>query len=403
MSAKSAVLMSCFLIALVEGFDSQIMALATPQIAAAWGRPAHAFALVFSATAVGTAFGAPLLGAAADRLGRKWVLVASMLALGALTVLIAAATSIQAVAWLRLLSGFCLGGSLAGVIALAGDISRPEHRVRDTMLIYTGAPFGAMTGSLAGGYLLAFGDWRLIFYSGGALALLSAVLPMAFVRDTKPTPKPIRRDDPAPAAKSSLMSRRFLPRTVLLCAAEVVSLTAATLLTSWLPTVVARATGSVAQASLFNSLIYVGAIGGAFGMAPFVARIGAARLLAWVFSAAAVIAILAHFGLSAPGAILVLSLLALGFGFYGGQMTLHTLGAGLYPAELRGVGIGLALGVGRIGALLGPVVGGALLASPALRNTLFLVLSGIIAATAVAVMMLAHVTRHDPPEASPAT
>jgi len=89
------------------------------------------------------------------------------------------------------------------------------------------------------------------------------------------------------------------------------------------------------------------------------------------------------------------SLVALGDCVIGGQVTLHTLGASLYPAEVRATGVCLALAVGRIGGLSGPMIGGFVLGVPGLRDAVFLVLGGIIAAPCCAMIILGRVTRND--------
>lgn len=381
--------------ALMEGFDSQIMALAVPQIAEAWAVPAPRFALVFSAAGLGMAFGASAVGMLADRFGRKWALVLSMFFLGILTFSIALTHSLAMLVLLRFLSGICLGGTLVNVIAITGDTSPPETRVRNSMLTYTGAPSGALLGSLLGGYLFQFGDWRLIFHVGGGMAIACMLLPILFIAPGRPAAVLGSSAGKPRSRPAQILLDPYRTRTLALCAAELISVSAITLLTSWLPTIMARATGSAASASVFTSLIYFGAIVGVFGISPFLNRVGPKRLLSIIFLTAAGICIVVHVAMRQPDLLLVVALTLLGVGVIGGQVTLHTLGASLYPAQLRGTGVGLALALGRIGALIGPVIGGLLLGTPALRDSVFLVLGGIVAGAGCAVAVLAHATRND--------
>jgi MFS family permease len=196
----------------------------------------------------------------------------------------------------------------------------------------------------------------------------------------------------------SLFTRKYRLRTLFLCTAQVAALTAAYLLTSWLPTIVANVTGSLPQASLFNSLIYVGAIVGVVSMAAVVVRVGALRLLTGVYFVSALAALVVHFSMQNPGPKLVVALLGLGTLMLGGQMVLNTLAASLYPLELRARGLGLATGVGRIGALLGPAIGAALLASPHQKGQVFLYLCGIVVVTAATILAMLLVTRKDEAE-----
>ncbi|MGA0606656.1 MFS transporter [Phenylobacterium sp. VNQ135] len=386
---------SCFLIALMEGFDSQIMALAVPQMAGAWGKPAHEFAIVFSAAGLGMAFGATAVGYLADRFGRRWALIWSMLALGVLTFAIIGIHSLSLLVLLRFLGGICLGGILVNVIAIAGDVSAPETRLRNTLLTYTGAPSGALLGSLVGGYLFRFSDWRLIFIVGGAMALSCIILPLAFLPTGKPACGPLSGDEPNNTGPLVLFSDTYRNRALAHCAAELLAVMGITLLASWLPTIMAEATGSVATASLFTSLVYLGAIVGVVGLAPFLNLVGPKRLLAGIFFIAGAVCVLLNAAIGHSEALTVAYLTVLGVGVIGGQVALHSLGATLYPAHIRGTGVGLALAVGRVGALTGPIIGGAVLATASAKGSIFLVLSGIVLAAACAVAVLDYVTRRD--------
>jgi len=399
---RTAIYISCYLMALMEGFDSQIMSLTVPKIAKAWGVPAPDFALVFSATALGMAFGAAVVGYLADRSGRKWALIASMFFLGVLTFGITQATTIPMLIGLRFLSGICMGGTLVNIITIASDASPPENRVRNVMLVYTGASAGPLIASLIGGALFKQGDWQPIFYIGSAMALACIALPLMFVKGGKPPQRMVVGDDgkERAATRAQLFSSRYRARTFALCGAELVSLAAVFLLTNWLPTIMSRSTGSVSTASLFTSLIYVGAILGVLGLSMIVKRVGPTRMLGIVFTVAAAVCVIVHLALANPGPIVVASLVILGVCIIGGQITLHSLGGHIYPAEIRATGVGLALAVGRAGAMGGPLIGGYLLASPDLRDSVFLGLGAIVLLAAGMVTLLGWVTRNDEVEAA---
>ena len=396
---KARIVVLCVLAAFLEGVDSQILAITVPKIAMRWNRPAHEFALVFSMTSLGTALGTMFIGWISDRFGRKLSFALSLLGLGAFTLTVSFATTISMFTFWRFLAGLCLGGTLVCVVSIVGDNSTSENLHRNTMLIYTGTPAGAMACSLMGGLLLRFDDWRPIFYIGGALPLVLAI----FIIYALPVPRPLltaREDAVAAAPKGGVLDREYYARTIALWFTEVVTLYAIFLLLSWLPTILTKATGSVSDASFYTSLIYFGSIVGVLLMATLVVRIGAYRLMISVFLIATMIAVIMNSSIHNPGATLVVGLVALGIGLVGGHIIMYGLAAGVYPVQIRGRGVGFAMAAGRCGGLVGPAIGGVALASAALRDSLFLVLAVMIAIAATSVFMLAYLAR---PTAAPLT
>jgi AAHS family 3-hydroxyphenylpropionic acid transporter len=375
---KARIVILCVLAAFLEGIDSQILAITVPKIAMEWSRPAHEFALAFSMTSLGTAIGTMFIGWISDRFGRKLSLVLSLLGLGVFTLTVSFAATIPVLTFWRFLAGLCLGGTLVCVVTIVGDNSTPENRHRNTMLIYTGIPAGAMACSLMGGVLLGFGDWRPIFYMYGL-----------------PEPRALlaKREDDDAAPKGGVLDREYYARTIALWFTEVVSLSAIFLLMSWLPTILTKATGSVSDASFYTSLIYFGSIVGVLLMATLVVRIGAYRLMISVFLIATMISVIMNSSIHNPGATLVVGLVALGIGLVGGHIIMYALAAGIYPVHIRGRGVGFAMAAGRCGGLIGPAIGGFALASAALRDSVFLVLAVMIAVAATSIFILSYLAR----------
>jgi MFS family permease len=403
-SAKRGLTLAlCFLAATIEGIDFQIMALAVPPMAAEWRVAPSAFALTLSLGSVGTAIGTVGIGAISDRLGRKWGLVASQILLGILTALVGRAPDIASVAALRLASGICLGGTLVSVISIASDISAPQDRHRNTMVVYIGVPAGGLAASLLGGYLLGLSDWRIIFLVGSAIAIAMGTLLAALLSETRVARPRVRVAETVESEtpSGSVFSPAYLWTTLALCAAQLVSLMAIILLLSWLPTIIAKITGSASQASFYTSAIYLGAIVGVLMLAAVVKRIGAQRVLIVGFLIAAAACIGIDAVLQRPGPLLTGGLVLLGMFLVGGQMALVTLGAALYPAALRGWGSGLAMASGRIGSLAGPLLGAALLSAPRFADRIFIVLGALVALAAVLVAALARSQTRRPRAALP--
>ena len=386
----------CFLAAIFEGIDSQIMALAVPQMATAWRHSPPAFALVFSFTSLGTAFGAIMGGRLSDRIGGKLTLAGAMLGLGLLTLTISLIDTIPSLIALRFLGGLCLGASLVTVVTITSENSSPKHRMRNTMMVYTAVPLGGMLGALLGGFLFKFADWRLIFYAGGlfALVIVPAVVGVLPGKLGQGAPRKATRAVPGRTrGADGLFSKRYWARTVSLCGAVFISLSAIFMMNSWLPTLLAKATGSASEASYLTSLSFAGSVVGVITMASVVNRVGAERLLTTVFLIAGGACFYINVAIQQPGPLVIAALLIVGIGMLGGQITLYGLGASIYPDEMRGRGVGMAMGVGRIGGLLGPAAGGAALASPMYQDQVFSIIGSLVVASAAAVVVLGYTRR----------
>jgi AAHS family 4-hydroxybenzoate transporter-like MFS transporter len=132
-------------------------------------------------------------------------------------------------------------------------------------------------------------------------------------------------------------------------------------LNSWLPTIISDANIPVATAIRLTALFQVGGIGGALVLGAVLDRYFSFWILAGCYLWAAVCV----FFIGASGVtplMLGVTIASAGLGIIGGQNACHALTAGFYPTAIRSTGVGWALGIGRIGSIVGPVLGGLLLA-----------------------------------------
>jgi predicted MFS family arabinose efflux permease len=240
--------------------------------------------------------------------------------------------------------------------------------------------------------MFRFGDWRLIFYAGGGAAMLLAPVILLLGREPQTFAPPPKAVAAGPSA-DGLFSPRYRRRTLTLCATQFISLTAIFCLMSWLPTVLAKATGSASTASLLTSLVYFGSVVGVLLMAAVINRVGVERLLVTILLVAAATSAALHFTVADLGLGVIIGLTLMGIGLLGGQVTLNNLGVIVYPPEMRGRGVGLGMGIGRIGALIGPAIGGAVLASQSYHNDLFLIVAVLILAAAGSVLAFGYARR----------
>jgi AAHS family 3-hydroxyphenylpropionic acid transporter len=381
----------CALAALGEGFDIQSMGVAAPHMAPALGLTHAQLGPLFSASVVGLLIGAIVIGRIADTAGRKWTLIASLATFGvfsAATVVVGAFTPLLIV---RLLAGLGLGGAMPNLIALSAEALAAERinvdrRTRIVTMITAGMPFG---GALAGLAAIAL-SWRGIFIAGAALPLALAPL-MAIALPESRGFALARRTATVGQQKTGVWRGLFgegrLATTLLLWAATFCSLLSLYLLINWLPTLMRAKGVSARDASLASVLYNLGGALSAFLLAALMEqRRRAPKLALWYLGMAGSILLLARAGpeLSSAGAAAFVA----GVFIASAALPFYGLAPAYYEVEVRGAGVGAALGVGRSGAIVGPLMAGALLTAGAGAATVIMALLPLAVAIGTSAMAL---------------
>jgi len=403
----------CALVVFVEGFDAQAIAYVAPSISADWALAKGALGPVFAAGLLGIMLGSLFIAPLADRLGRRRVMLVSTALFGVLTLVTPLAENTTSLLVLRFLTGFGLGGAMPNAISLTSEYSPARHRSFLIMLMFGGFSLGSALGGFAAAYLIPHGGWESVFIAGGVMPLF--LLPLLWFRlpeslrflagsgkqDVAAT-RLLRRLDPAAgaddrvtvseetAARGSvreLFRHGRAPITVLLWIIFFMSLLDLYLIVNWLPTTLTAAGTSMGQAAITGSIFQLGGLVGTIVIGLLSDRVGAGRILtvAYVLAAFCIAAI----GMTHGGSVgMLIAVAGAGFGVVGGQIGANALSATFYPTAIRSTGVGWALGIGRIGSIVGPLVGGMLLALDMSAQRLFLisvvpVLIAAIAAAAV--------------------
>ena len=406
-----AIIALCGLIALLDGFDTQAIAFVAPSIAAAWNLAPSAFGPVFGAGLLGGLIGAITLGMASDRLGRKPTLVAAVLlfAAGSLTTLLA--HSLWQLGVLRFVTGLGLGGALPSFIALSSEYAPKRLRTALVGMMFCGFPVGAVIGGFASAHLIPVFGWASVFLAGGVLPLLIlpifiAVVPesmrfLALRRNKAAIESVLARMQCADAWNGDMSTHnaeekapvsqlfvegRFLG-TVLLWATLFLSLLLTYFLVNWIPLVVSRSGLPIRSAVLAVTMLNLGAVIGCLLIGRLSSRYSATTLVgsSYVLGAVA-IALLSQAGSSVW--LLYAITFAAGAFSIGAQMSTVAMCANFYESFLRSTGVGWAMGVGRVGAIAGPVLGGMLLASGTAVPLLFIVVGLTSLGSGVAVFVL---------------
>jgi len=379
----------CMICLIMDGFDVQAMGYAGPALVADWGIGRPALGPVFAAANFGVLVGSLLFTMLADVIGRRPVIIWATLFFSVMTIATGFAQNIEQLYLLRFISGLGLGCIVPNATALVGEFSPKRSRVTLTMGITVGFTAGAAIGGFVALWLIPLFGWRSVFFVGGAVPLVIAVamffslpesLQFLAVRRTRLDMLAywLKKLDPSIQVNASTefvsneKAHRGVPIvhlfregrstvTILLWVVYFMNLLNLYSLSNWIPTVFTGMGYSQNAALLAGTLLQVGGTIGTYGLAWIIARKGFVPVLVWTFAIAAVsIAFIGQPGLSFA-AVSTIVFIA-GWCIVGGQPGLNALAATYYPTDLRSTGVGWGLGVGRMGAIVGPYVGGMLLA-----------------------------------------
>ena len=363
-----------------EGYDAQFMGSVVPSIADDWGVARGTMWPTLSAGLVGLMLGAFFIAPLADNYGRRRLIIYSVAAFGILTIASVLATNITEMAIFRLLTGLGLGGAMANTTALTAEFSPPHRRAFYVAIMFCSFSLGASFGGFVSAGLMNDYGWRSIFLVCGIMAVV--ILPFLILR----LPESLIKEDAKltiPFAKLFEDGRsRF---TILIWIIFFANLMELYILTSWLPTTLNNKGLDLFWANIAVGMVQLGGVGAAFVLAWLVDRHGPRIVLPAAFLTAALsVAIL---GLSGSSVVLiVLASIGVGAGTVGAQNCNNGIAAKFYPTEIRATGVGWSLAVGRIGSIIGPAVGGLLLATGPNAIFVFAMIPPLVAAAAYLVM-----------------
>ncbi|HYS41866.1 MAG TPA: MFS transporter [Pseudonocardiaceae bacterium] len=416
----------CTAVMVLDGFDTQSISFAAPAITATWHVPPSGFGFVFGIGLFGGLVGAVCTGVIADRIGRKPTLVITVLLFGVACLVTPLAGSMTALSVIRFITGLGVGGALPGAIAIAAEYAPVRARAMVATMTFCGIPLGSVIGSVLASRLIPAYGWGSVFVVGGALPMLLLPFLVAWV------PESIRFLSPArdQAAIAKVLARMGITEdqvarapvepdavtgrapvrslftdgralgTGLLSLALFLTLLMAFFLVNWIPTLAIRAGIGTSAAILAVATLNIGGILGSF----VINRFSSPRVPGLVISVgyalgAVAIASVGHAGTS--GAWLLATTFIAGFLAIGAQMCTVSLLASYYDTRLRATGVGWAMGCGRVGGIIGPVIGGWLIAASFSMSAIFVIAGLVCAACAVTVITLDRLVLRAPASVIP--
>lgn len=362
----------CFIVALLEGLDLQAMGVAAPHLVREFMLTPASLGWLFTAGLIGLLPGAVLGGWLADRLGRKRVLIVAVILFGLFSLLTAHSASYEQLLVARLITGLGMGAALPILIAMSSEVASAGLRNMAVSLTYCGVPLGGACAALIGMFSIG-GEWRAVFYVGGVTPLLIALLLMLWLPESRVAD---RRQLTLAESASELLGRRRSLTTLLLWCSCFCTLTILYMLLNWLPTLLTERGLSRLDAAAIQVLFNLGGVGGSLlaGRLMDKGRSLLAVLLAYPGMLVA-FAALGHVELLQG---LYLAGTLAGACAVGGQLILYALAPRIYPGDVRATGVGVAVAVGRLGSMSGPLMAGQLLAAGAGVSGLLLAASPLV-------------------------
>ena len=347
----------CWLFVVFDGYDLIVYGNVISSLQKEWGISAATAGTLGSLAFLGMMIGAVLAGRLSDAIGRKRAVIGCAVILSVFTALCAVATGPVMFGALRLIAGLGLGGLVPTANALAAELIAPKWRAAIATMMMSGVPIGGSIAALLGIPVIPHWGWQPMFLF--ALIPLAVLVPIACT--TLPSRTLAHPGHNPGQGFGALLGPRFRAISIMFALATVVTLLAWYGLGTWLPKLMQGEGTDLGSALTFALALNLGAVAGSFITAWGGVRFGTipTSIVAALLAGFALLALLAN----PPVALVYVIFVLAGVGTHGTQCLIIAAVASYYPDQLRGTALGWALGVGRIGAVAAPQIGGWLLAA----------------------------------------
>lgn len=367
----------------LDGFDVLAISFASPGIAAEWGIDRSALGIVLSMELIGMCIGSIVIGGMADKVGRRPVILTCLCIMASGMFMATTVDGIVDLSIWRVITGLGIGGMLASINAVAAEFSNNKWRHLNVSLMTIGYPLGAVIGGLVTSQMLETMDWRAVFYFGAGVTLVSIPMVYFFVPEsaqwlTQKQPdgalarinkilrhisKPEISSLPAisEAVRKRSIGDIFTPgliaTTLIVTGAYFFHITTFYFILKWVPKIIVDMGFAASNAADVLVWANVGGLAGGLLFGLLTLKLGVKPLTITVLVASTIMVTI--FGRS-PSDLGALSMLcaAAGFCTNAGVVGLYALFAHSFPTHVRAFGTGFAIGVGRGGAVLSPILAG---------------------------------------------
>jgi AAHS family 4-hydroxybenzoate transporter-like MFS transporter len=376
----------CGMVIVLDGFDTQSIGFLAPSMAESLHIPIKNFGPIFVFALIGLMISSMLSGPIADRWGRKWPIVACTLIFGTFAMLTSRCATFDQLIACRFLTGLGLGGALSNSVALMSEYAPKRLLAVIVSIMFCGMPAGAVLATRVGAVMLPRWGWQSVFYAGGVLPLTLAVLLVAILPESarylevsganerkisailariapnlagSPVSRAERQDTRRKAPVVNLFTEGRAAGTILLWIPFFMNLLMLYFVVFWLPALL-RQTGKPVSAGITAIMLFsVGGIVGSAIEGSLMNRWGQLAVLFAEFLCTTVL--IGSLAYSTSFSLMMTVTFILGFVVQGAQGGLSAVAATFYPISIRSTGIGWCLGIGRIGSIVGPMLGGVML------------------------------------------
>jgi MFS transporter, AAHS family, 4-hydroxybenzoate transporter len=403
----------CFILNMNDGIDVLLVSFSSADITKEWGLTSTQMGGVFSAGLAGMTLGAFFLAPFADVIGRRKIFVFSLILISLGMLLVSQCDSYFQILLFRFITGLGIGGILPTMAATASEFSNQKNRDFNVGLIQAGWPLGAIFTGFFCNYAIAEFGWKYAFFIAGCLSLLMLIGVWFFMTDTldflmKKQPKnalqkinliltkmnqiPLESlpEKPIEAKKSSvlmLFDENYLMNTIKLWLAVFFGFFTLYTLMSWIPKI-AKDYGFAPQDAIYAGIaLNFGAFLGTIFMGLVAKKLGLRKTIL-SFMLIAIVCMLVYSNISLTFTLIFILNTMVGIFVQGGFNGLYPTFARVYPAEIRTTGTGIAIGIGRFGAILGPLVFGVMKDAKIDVSTILSLFSIHLLVTGFAIWML---------------
>lgn len=375
----------CFLMNLLDGMDVMVISYTAPTITKAWSISPQALGIVFSSGLLGMTCGALFMAPFADKIGRKSMMLLSSMVMAICIYLTSFANSIEALLLFRFISGLGIGSMLASTAALTAEYTPNKTKDLWVSSVISGYPVGAVLSGFVAAKVIPTSGWQAMFQVAGFATFFALPLIYFFMSESldfyltnQPTQAlqkanvilnkmgldtinslPNISTQKAIIPIKSLLSKEYKIHTLQLWLALFMAFATLYFLTSWIPKLAAN-TGLSTELAIYAGTVFnIGAWFGIVTQGYFSSKFGLKKTIAIFLIFTAVLML--SFGLFISSNLLLLIFGLLGFGIQGGFVGLYVVAARMYPTQFRTTGVGYAIGSGRLGGIIEPILGGVLI------------------------------------------
>ncbi|OZG27781.1 MFS transporter [Williamsia sp. 1138] len=390
------VLALAFIAVVLDGYDTIALGLSVPALSKDWDVSASHFTPALSLTSLGVALGYIAVGRLTARFGCRHVILAAVVAFTIGSLLTAWAGSIIELSALRFITGFGLGAVMPAAVAQATALNPTRYRQSIAVFVTMGISLGALIAGLAGSQIVSAFGWEWVFILG---AMASAVL-LPFLWRWLPDERTITGVvASSPRAKhDASVARLFEPqvrsRTILLWAFAFLVFSVFYIFSSWLPTLLTSYGFTTGLAPLGSAALGIGSIIGAGVLMVGALRFRMTSVLAGTTAVAIVFLVLSAF-LGADKALLLVVFAGVGLGLQAGMIGQAAVSVSLYPQATAATGVGWTSSMGRLGSVVGPIVGGALIGLGVATSTIVLLACIPVAVALILILVLGQLKSGD--------